>query len=120
MKETLCNLLDNPPRDPLGYINTGILADHLLDNGVLVPKYKIGQVFWWSSAIYDKTIRLKLKSIRYGQEGFVYLMETENKERVGFVDDDFGTRVHLFEDEARKIIRQRWKEERERKDAQTN
>ena len=109
MKETLYNLLENSPRDPFGYIKTGILTDHLLENGILAPKYKVGQVFWWSSALYDKTIRMTLKAIRYNHEGFCYIMETENKERVGFVDNDFGVRVHTMETEAKKAVRQAWR-----------
>lgn len=111
MKETLCNLLDNPPRDPLGYINIGVLADHLLENGVLVPKYKIGQVFWWSSVLYKQILKVKLHTIRYNTSGFCYVMKTPRGEFVGFVKEDFGVRVHTTEADAKAAIRE-WKQEK--------
>ena len=110
MNNKLCNLLYASPKNPFGEIDIEKAADHLLLHGVLAPRCKIGQVFWWYSEFYNKVIRVSVKTIRYNTDGFVYVMESFHGDKFGFMDKDFGARIYSSESEAKEILRKRRKE----------
>lgn len=46
-RERLIELLENAPTAPNGERNVATLADHLLENGVIVPPCKVGDKVWF-------------------------------------------------------------------------
>ena len=52
-RERLIELLETVPTDEAGNRNVGVIADHLLANGVLVPPCKVGDTLWWYSEDVD-------------------------------------------------------------------
>ena len=49
MRDRLIELLETVPTDEAGNRNVGVIAEHLLANGVLVPPCKVGDSLWWFS-----------------------------------------------------------------------
>ena len=45
-REKLIELLENAPAAPNGERNVATLADHLLENGIIVPPCKVGQTVY--------------------------------------------------------------------------
>lgn len=46
MREKLIELLSSCPTDPEGNRNVAVIAQHLLDNGVIVPPCKVGATLY--------------------------------------------------------------------------
>lgn len=46
MKDKLIELLSSCPTDPEGNRNVAVIAQHLLDNGVIVPPCKVGATLY--------------------------------------------------------------------------
>ena len=46
MRDRLIELLSNVPTDYAGNRGIGVVADYLLENGVIVPPCKVGDIIW--------------------------------------------------------------------------
>lgn len=79
MRQRLIELLQTVPTDPEGNRNVGVIADYLLENGVVAPPCKIGDT------IYNNTITTAQKFEVTGFSYGICALENDNDE------DEFKT-----------------------------
>lgn len=79
---------------------TESLADHLLENGVIVPRCKIGQAIY---RIDDKSVFdwWDVEHIEIYAEEIVYIDDSGNQ----FTDEDIGKTVFLTREEAEQALK---------------
>lgn len=64
-KEKLIKLIINAKRtDPETGSFTEYLADHLLENGVIVPPVKVGDTVYYIEGAYYRSVNLKVRPIK--------------------------------------------------------
>lgn len=52
-------------------------ADHLLDNGIVVPPVKVGQTVYYVCGIHNKLVEeAKIEEIYYNGESYMYLVNS--------------------------------------------
>lgn len=79
---------------------SGIMADHLLSNGVIVLPCKVGDTVY-SIDIKNSTITPHIiKKISYSENKFNYIYEEYNGYSLYFSDKDFGERVFSSKEDA--------------------
>ena len=71
-------------------------ADHLLDNGIVVPPVKVGDKVWLISENGSYVYDIDVEIVFWDRDG-CYI---ETRQHDGFTDEDFGKTVFLTREEA--------------------
>lgn len=108
-RERLIEILSVPIYPRIGADPAEVVADYLLDNGVIVPPCKIGDTVYRITFAYGKwEIRarecIKLSWFKK-HDGEIYWVICSSK------DDILGDSVFLTEEEAREAIKEREQDE---------
>lgn len=96
-------------------VKAGIVADFLLENGVVVPPVKVGDtvytnVSWQGWYLRDKDKPYKAKVVYIGINGrknYVNVVYEKNDNMLTFTFDEIGNRIFLTREEAEKAIAER-------------
>ena len=84
------------------------LADHLIENGVILPPCKVGDKVYWILPDLDGWHVSKDTVTEVGLKGFWVSMYTETDDMDDFTSwDEFGKTVFLTRDDAEKALRER-------------
>ena len=97
---------------------TGIYADHLIENGVIVPPCKVGQTIYYHFQFSNKRIlpftrKAKVKKIYCTNNKWDFVVDVElidTKEKgimKSFHFSDFWQTVFLTKEEAEKVLKER-------------
>ena len=115
-REKLIELLENAPAAPNGERNVATLADHLLENGVIVPPCKVGDKVWVLTRNYDykenscsiEAVETVISSFRVNQLNQFFTARYMDSE-ISIHPSEIGESVFLTYDEAEKALAERSK-----------
>lgn len=118
-REKLIDLLENAPAAPNGERNVATLANHLLENGVIVPPCKVGQSVWILTRNYDskknscsiEVVECVISSFRVNQLNQFFTAHYMDSE-ISIHPSEIGESVFLTYDEADKARAERSKDEK--------
>ena len=80
-----------------------IIADYLLDNGVIVPPVKVGQTVWFPSKYYDRPYPINIMHLEvYEEETLIY---SEGGSEWHY--EDIGKIIFLTQKEAERELERR-------------
>ena len=102
-REKLIELLSTAPQEIDGSIGVGKIADHLLANGVIVPRIKVGQTIYRCDFVLHKVIDLIIFRLDIYEGKVVYWDDSFNI----LTDEDSGKTVFLSREEAERALKER-------------
>lgn len=111
MRERLIEILSKPIYPKIGVDPAEVVADYLLDNGVIVPPCKVGDILFVLSRMKDKRVlpfinEYEATSIEMGKRKCVVYHQLDGFIKI-FKQDDFGKTVFLTREEAEKALEER-------------
>lgn len=111
MRERLIELLKVPIYPKEGVDLAEVVADYLLDNGVIVPPCKVGDTLYVISQMKDKRIlpfvnEYEATYIQVGKRKCKVYHEKDGFIKI-FLQDDFGKTVFLTREEAEAALKGR-------------
>ena len=121
MRERLIELLEKADETVIGFSidgDIGILADHLLANGVIVPPVKVGQIVYvpWHWGGQKAVATVEVEEIKFydSQMHYMFLIDLESDDESfnqafgGWkIDQSIGETVFLTKEEAEKALAER-------------
>lgn len=119
-REKLIELLENAPAAPNGERNVATIADHLLENGVIVPPCKVGDKVWFlniypSICMYRNFVYEAMVVRVYVEHDNELTLAIRVKNEWGTIEyqrirEEIGKTVFLTREEAGKALAERSKE----------
>ena len=106
-REKLIELLENAPAAPNGERNVATLADHLLENGIIVPPCKVGQTVYSCLGYAYKVKKIVIES---NSKHITFVLESGLNGQLIFDETCFGKTVFLSHEDAGKALAERSKE----------
>ena len=115
MRDRLIELILNTPvlKFPSGsraqgktYQTAQNVADHLLANGVIVPRVKAGQTVWFPSEYHEGAYPITITHLEIYEEEIILYSQGGGEWR----DADIGKTLFLTKEEAEKALAERSKE----------
>lgn len=108
-REKLIELLENAPAAPNGERNVATLADHLLENGVIVPPCKVGDTVYSIVEGIDQIFVGEVYEGFFGRYGIALRSTRKGYLTLSFTEEDIGKTVFLSREEAEKALAERSK-----------
>ena len=107
MRDGLIEILRNPIYPKVGVDPAEVVADYLLDNGVIVPPCKVGDTVY--SIVEGISFVLVGEVYEYvvGREHFVFRSTRKGYFTLDFTEIDIGKTVFLTREEAEKALAER-------------
>lgn len=108
MRDRLIEMLSKPIYPKIGADPAEVVADYLLDNGVIVPPCKVGDTVYVVD-VADVKEHIKKRTV-YGYEiGLVYAIKTMDTRwrEYSYYFAQFGKSVFLTREEAERALKER-------------
>ena len=106
MKDRLIELLQNVPADYEGKLNVGVIADYLIDNGVIAPPCKVGDVVY--DIFHPHIQEWEVSDIIIEKAGMYAKLSCKSSyARIGVSANLFGRKVFLTREEAEEAMKER-------------
>ena len=109
-REKLIELLENAPAAPNGERNVASIADHLLENGIIVPPCKVGDTLYSIVEGIDQIFVGEVYEGFFGRYGIAFRSTRKGYLALSFTEEDIGKTVFLSREEAEKALAERIKE----------
>ena len=107
MRDRLIEILSKPIYPKEGVNLAEVIADYLLDNGVIVPPCKVGYTVYSIVEGIDLVLVGEVYGYVVGQEHFVFRSTRKGYFALDFTEIDIGKTVFLAREEAEKALAER-------------
>lgn len=103
-REKLIELLENASAAPNGERNVATLADHLFENGIIVPPCKVGDTVYSIVEGIDQIFVGEVYEGFFGRYGIAFRYTRKGYLALSFTEEDIGKTVFLSREEAEKAL----------------
>ena len=107
MRDRLIEILSKPIYPKEGVNLAEVIADYLLDNGVIVPPCKVGDTVYSIVEGIDLVLVGEVYEYVVGREHFVFRSTRKGYFTLDFTESDIGKTVFLTREEAEKALAER-------------
>lgn len=107
MRDRLIELLSKPIFPKIGVDPAEVVADYLLDNGVIVPPCKVGDRVWFDTWKRNGTVNVGIQP--HSVDSIIVVLMCDEKSHVltEIRDYQIGKSVFLTKEEAEKALKER-------------
>jgi hypothetical protein len=107
MRDRLIEILSKPIYPKVGVDLAEVVADYLLDNGVMVPPCKVGDTVWFNTFKKNATVCVGVQPHKIDRIDISFVCDTKNLIETHIHDWEIGKTVFLTREEAEKALAER-------------